>query len=77
MGAFIITLFVLQSSGTLPLFILNYYVFPTHPWGWPNGPINEEARLLTLNEARTTAFTQTTIFEFLIVWNRRSEKHSV
>ncbi|MEM3547253.1 MAG: cation-translocating P-type ATPase [Candidatus Bathyarchaeia archaeon] len=77
MGAFIITSFVLQSTGTLLLFILNYYIFPAHPWGWPNGPINEEARLLTLNKARTMAFIQATMFELFEVWNCRSEKRSV
>jgi Ca2+-transporting ATPase len=77
MSAFIITSFVLQSTGTILLFILNYYIFPTHPWGWPNGPIIETARQLTLNEARTTAFVQATLFELFVVWNCRSEKRSV
>jgi Ca2+-transporting ATPase len=77
MGAFIITSFVLQSTGTILLFVLNYYIFPTHPWGWPNGPINEAARTLTLAEARTTAFLQATLFELFVVWNCRSEKRSV
>jgi len=77
MGAFIITSFILQSTGTILLFVLNYYIFPTHPWGWPNGPINEAARELTLAEARTTAFVQATMFELFVVWNCRSEKRSV
>jgi Ca2+-transporting ATPase len=77
MGAFIITSFILQSTGTILLFVLNYYIFPTHPWGWPNGPINEVARQLTLDEARTTAFVQATMFELFVVWNCRSEKRSV
>jgi len=77
MGAFIITSFILQSTGTILLFVLNYYIFPTHPWGWPNGPINETERVLTLAEARTTAFIQATFFELFVVWNCRSEKHSV
>jgi len=77
MGAFIITSFILQSTGTILLFVLNYYIFPTHPWGWPNGPINEAARQLTLDEARTTAFIQATFFELFVVWNCRSEKRSV
>jgi len=76
MGAFIITSFILQSTGTILLFVLNYYVFPTHPWGWPNGPIIEANRLLTLDEARTTAFVQATFFELFVVWNCRSEKRS-
>jgi len=77
MGAFIITSFILQSTGTILLFVLNYYIFPTNPWGWPNGPINEAARELTLAEARTTAFIQATFFELFVVWNCRSEKRSV
>jgi len=77
MGAFIITSFILQSTGTILLFVLNYYIFPTHPWGWPNGPINEAARELTLAEARTTAFVQATMFELFVVWNCRSERRSV
>ena len=80
MGAFIITSFILQSTGTMLLFVLNYYIFPSHPWGWPNVPINEEAKRaceLTLNEARTTAFIQATMFELFVVWNCRSEKRSV
>jgi Ca2+-transporting ATPase len=77
MGAFILTSFILQSSGTILLFALNYYIFPTHPWGWPNGPIIEANRILTLDEARTTAFIQATLFELFVVWNCRSEKRSV
>lgn len=77
MSAFILTSFILQSAGTILLFVLNYYIFPTHPWGWPNGPIIEQNRLLTLNEARTTAFVQATMFELFVVWNCRSERHSV
>jgi Ca2+-transporting ATPase len=77
MGAFIITSFILQSTGSILLFVLNYYIFPTHPWGWPNGPINEAARVLTLAEARTTCFIQATLFELFVVWNCRSERRSV
>jgi len=77
MSAFIITSFILQSTGTILLFVLNYYMFPSHPWGWPNGPIIEANRLLTLDEARTTAFIQATMFELLVVWNCRSERNSV
>jgi Ca2+-transporting ATPase len=77
MSAFILTSFILQSTGTILLFVLNYYIFPTHPWGWPNGPIIEDMRILTLNEARTTAFVQATFFELFVVWNCRSEKRSV
>ena len=81
MGAFILMSFVLQSAGTILLFVLNYYVFPTHPWGWPNMPTpgspQDIARQLSLNEARTTAFVQATLFELFVVWNCRSERHSV
>jgi len=81
MGAFIITSFILQSTGTILLFVLNYYIFPTHPWGWPNMPIKDSpadiARKLSLDEARTTAFVQATFFELFVVWNCRSEKRSV
>jgi len=77
MGAFIITSFILQSTGTILLFVLNYYIFPTHPWVLPNGAIDEAARQLTLAEARTTAFVQATFFELFVVWNCRSEKRSV
>jgi Ca2+-transporting ATPase len=77
MSAFIITSFILQSTGTILLFVLNYYIFPSHPWGWPNGITNEANRILSLNEARTTAFIQATMFELLVVWNCRSEKRSV
>jgi Ca2+-transporting ATPase len=77
MSAFIITSFILQSTGTILLFVLNYYIFPSHPWGWPNGITNEANRVLSLDEARTTAFIQATMFELLVVWNCRSEKRSV
>jgi len=77
MTAFIIVSFILQSAGTILLFALNYYIFPTHPWGWPNGPFIEANRILTLDEARTTAFVQATLFELFVVWNCRSEKRSV
>lgn len=77
MGAFIIASFILQSIGTISVFCIEYYLFPSHPWGWPNGPIDEAARLLTLNEARTVAFVQAALFELFVVWNCRSEKRSV
>jgi len=77
MGAFIIASFILQSIGTISVFVIEYYLFPSHPWGWPNGPIDEVARQLTLNEARTTAFVQAAFFELFVVWNCRSEKRSV
>jgi len=77
MGAFIVASFLLQSIGTIFVFCAEYYLFPAHPWGWPNGPFIEENRLLTLNEARTTAFVQAAMFELFVVWNCRSEKRSV
>jgi Ca2+-transporting ATPase len=77
MIAFVLASFILQSIGTILVFCLEYYVWPTHPWGWPNGPFNEASRLLSLNEARTTAFVQATMFELFVVWNCRSEKRSV
>jgi len=77
MSAFIITSFILQSTGTILLFVLNLYIFPTHPWGWPNNPVYGAAYEATLAEARTTAFVQATMFELFVVWNCRSERHSV
>lgn len=77
MGAFIIASFVLQSVGTISVFVIEYYLFPAHPWGWPNGPFDEASRLLSLDEARTTAFVQATMFELFVVWNCRSERRSV
>lgn len=81
MGAFIIASFMLQAAGTLFVFIMEYYLFPAHPWGWPiipePGSALEEARILCLNEARTTAFVQAAMFELFVVWNCRSEKRSV
>jgi Ca2+-transporting ATPase len=77
MGAFIITSFILQATGTILVFCLEYYVWPSHPWMLPDGTINEVARQLTYREATTTAFVQAALFELFVVWNCRSEKHSV
>lgn len=77
MGAFIITSFILQATGTILVFCLEYYVWPSHPWMLPGGIIDEAARELTYREATTTAFVQAAIFELFVVWNCRSEKHSV
>jgi len=78
MTKFIAASFVLQAAGTLLVFILNYYIFPTHQWLGPNWTIiDEQARQLTLDEARTTAFVQATMFELFVVWNCRSETRSV
>jgi Ca2+-transporting ATPase len=76
MGAFIITSFILQAAGTFLVFCLEYYIWPSHPWNFPWG-IDEEARRLTYMEATTTAFVQAAMFELFVVWNCRSEKHSV
>jgi Ca2+-transporting ATPase len=77
MGAFIITSFILQATGTILVFCLEYYVWPSHPWMLPDGTIDEVARQLTYREATTTAFVQAALFELFVVWNCRSEKHSV
>jgi len=81
MGAFILVSFLLQATGTLFVFVMEYYLFPAHTWGWPNipepGSALDEARILCLNEARTTAFVQAAMFELFVVWNCRSEKRSV
>ena len=83
---FIIVSFVLQSIGTLLVFSLEYYLFPGTkmsevPVHWLSLPLNdpnrENYRLLALNEARTVAFVQAAMFELFVVWNCRSEKHSV
>jgi Ca2+-transporting ATPase len=76
MGAFIIASFLLQASGTILVFCLEYYVWPSHPWIFPWG-IDENARRLAYIEATTTAFVQAAIFELFVVWNCRSEKKSV
>jgi Ca2+-transporting ATPase len=67
MGAFIITSFLLQATGTILVFCLEYYVWPAHGFGTPE----------TYKEATTTAFVQAAMFELFVVWNCRSEKHSV
>ena len=76
MGRFIVMSFILQSIGTILVFCLEYYMYPSHPW-MINGVINEHNRLLTYQEATTTAFVQAAMFELLVVWNCRSEKRSV
>lgn len=76
MGAFIIASFIFNAIGTILVFCLQYYVWPPHPWNFPWG-IDEEARRLTYVKATTTAFLQVAIFELFVIWNCRSEKHSV
>jgi Ca2+-transporting ATPase len=78
MGRFIVLSFILQSIGTILVFSLEYYFFPAHPWMGPNGTVLSEAnRILSYEEATTTAFVQAAMFELLVVWNCRSEKRSV
>ncbi|MEM3458524.1 MAG: cation-translocating P-type ATPase [Candidatus Bathyarchaeia archaeon] len=67
MGRFVIASFILQATGTILVFCLEYYVWPAHGFG------TEE----TLREARTTAFVQAAMFELFVVWNCRSETRSV
>ena len=76
MGRFILTSFLLQATGTILVFCLEYYVWPSHPWNFSWG-IDEAARQLTYREATTTAFVQAALFELFVVWNCRSEKRSV
>jgi Ca2+-transporting ATPase len=77
MGRFVVMSFILQSIGTILVFCLEYYVWPSHPWMMADGTINEAMRVLTYEEATTTAFVQAAVFELLVVWNCRSEKRSV
>lgn len=76
MIVFIIASFILQATGTILVFCLEYYINPTYPWNFPWG-IDEEARQLTYKEAVTTAFVQTALFELFVIWNCRSEKQSI
>jgi Ca2+-transporting ATPase len=76
MGRFILASFILQATGSILVFCLEYYVWPAHPWNFPGG-VDEVARALTYHEATTTAFVQAALFELFVVWNCRSEKRSV
>jgi Ca2+-transporting ATPase len=76
MGRFIIMSFLLQAIGTILVFALEYYVWPSHPW-MVNGVVDENLRQLVYEEATTTAFVQAGLFELFVVWNCRSEKRSV
>ncbi|MCJ7631949.1 cation-transporting P-type ATPase [Candidatus Bathyarchaeota archaeon] len=67
MGAFIIASFILQATGSIVVFCLEFYVFP-------NPGFSPEEQLAA---ARTTAFVQAAVFELLVVWNCRSETRSV
>lgn len=77
MRAFIMTSFALQTTGTLVVFCLKYYVWPPRPWILPNGAIDEAARQLAYQEASTAAFLQIALFELFFAWNCRSERRSV
>jgi len=77
MGRFIVLSFVLQSIGTVLVFCLEYYVWPSEVWMLPGGVVDEVARELVYREATTTAFLQAALFELFVVWNCRSEKRSV
>jgi Ca2+-transporting ATPase len=77
MGRFIIMSFMLQAIGTILVFCLEYYVWPSQVW-MVNGVVtNELARQAVYEEATTTAFVQAGLFELFVVWNCRSEKRSV
>jgi Ca2+-transporting ATPase len=76
MGRFIVASFILQATGTILVFCLEYYVWPAHPWNFSWG-IDEAARELSYREATTVAFVQAALFELFVVWNCRSEKRSV
>jgi len=76
MLSFIIASFILQATGTILVFCLEYYIYPSYPWNFPWG-IDEVARQLTYREATTAAFVQAALFELFVVWNCRSERQSV
>jgi Ca2+-transporting ATPase len=86
MGRFIIASFILQATGTILVFCLEYYVFPG-TWmsdakiNWQtlalNDPMREYWREQAYVEATTVAFIQAALFELFVVWNCRSEKRSV
>lgn len=67
MGRFIVASFLLQATGTILVFSLEYYVWPAHGFGTPE----------TLREATTVAFVQAAMFELFVVWNCRSERRSL
>lgn len=77
MGRFIVLSFILQSIGTILVFSLEYYIWPSQQWLLPGGIINEIAREEVYREAITSAFLQAALFELFVVWNCRSEKRSV
>jgi Ca2+-transporting ATPase len=67
MGAFITVSFLLQSLGSILVFILEYYVWPNYGFGTED----------SLAVARTATFVQTVMFELFSIWNCRSETRSV
>jgi len=86
MGRFIVASFILQATGTILVFCLEYYVFPG-TWmseatvNWQtlalSDPMREVWRQEAYIEATTVAFIQAALFELFVVWNCRSEKRSV
>ncbi len=87
MGRFVILSFLLQALGTILVFCLEYYIWPSQPPPWinPDGPwILASGETVTqlidhpvYQEAITSAFLQAALFELFVVWNCRSEKRSV
>jgi Ca2+-transporting ATPase len=67
MIAFIIWCFIVEALGTILVFGIKYYVWPSHGIGTAD----------TLREARTAAFIQVAMFELFQIWNCRSETRSV
>jgi Ca2+-transporting ATPase len=61
---FIVASFIAQSFGTILIFCLEYFVIC--------GGVPE-----TLAKAQTMAFMQAAFFELFVIWNCRSETHSV
>ena len=86
MGRFILVSFILQATGTILVFSLEYYVFPG-TWmsgaqgNWLSLPLTnryrEVWRQIAFKEASTVAFIQAALFELFVVWNCRSERRSV
>jgi Ca2+-transporting ATPase len=79
MGRFIILSFLLQALGTILVFSLEYYVWPSQqpPWMIPGFDPRDLVDHPVYQEAITSAFLQAALFELFVVWNCRSEKRSV
>jgi Ca2+-transporting ATPase len=76
MSAFILVSFILESFGTLFIFSLFYYIWPTQPW-LSEGMIDEAAREASYRYATTATFLQAAMFELFQAWNCRSETKSI